>query len=349
MIREAIRAVTDRQTLSEQEAWAAMGEIMDGGATPAQIAAFITALRMRGETVDEIAGFARAMRERALRVIPRVERLVDVVGTGGDRVSTFNVSTTAAFVVAGCGGYVAKHGNRAVSRQCGSADVLEALGVNIQVPPDVVQRCIEDIGIGFLFAPIYHAAMKHAAGPRREIGIRTVFNILGPLANPAGASSLLVGTYDPSLVRIMAEVLGELGVRRALVVHGDGMDEVSTLGPTQVAELRDGRVQVRMIEPAALGVPPAPADAVAGGTPRQNAEVTLAVLQGERGPARDLVVANAAAALVAAELAEDLPEGMALAARAIDSGAAYEKLEELRVHTRAAEAAGGAEGAVRSP
>jgi anthranilate phosphoribosyltransferase len=276
------------------------------------------------------------MRERALRVIPRVERLVDVVGTGGDRVSTFNVSTTAAFVVAGAGGYVAKHGNRAVSRQSGSADVLEALGVNIQVSPDVVQRCIEDVGIGFLFAPIYHAAMKHAAGPRKEIGIRTVFNILGPLANPAAASSLLVGTYDPALVRIMAEVLGELGVRRAMVVHGDGMDEISTLGPTQIAELRDGRVHVHMTDPAALGVSAPSPDAVAGGTPQQNAEVTLRVLRGETGPARDLVVVNAGAALVAAELAEDLRDGAGLAARAIDSGAAYEKLEELRVATRAA-------------
>ncbi|MDR7518370.1 MAG: anthranilate phosphoribosyltransferase [Armatimonadota bacterium] len=338
MIREAIRAVADRRPLSEQDAWAAMGEIMDGQATPAQIAAFITALRMRGETVDEIAGFARAMRERALRVIPRADRLIDVVGTGGDRVSTFNVSTTAAFVVAGAGGYVAKHGNRAVSRQSGSADVLEALGVNIQVGPDVVQRCIEDIGIGFLFAPIYHAAMKHAAGPRKEIGIRTVFNILGPLANPAGASSLLVGTYDPSLVRIMAEVLGELGVRRAMVVHGDGMDELSTLGPTQVAELRDGRVEVTMVDPASLDiVSPAP-EAVAGGTPQHNAGVAHSVLRGEPGPARDLVVLNAGAALVVGELAEDLREGMALAARAIDSGAAYEKLEELRVTTRTAQA-----------
>ena len=336
MIREAIRAVADRKTLSEQDAWAAMGEIMDGQATPAQIAAFITALRMRGETVDEIAGFARAMRERALRVVPRVDRLVDVVGTGGDRVSTFNVSTTAAFVVAGAGGYVAKHGNRAVSRQSGAADVLEALGVNIQVAPDVVQRCIEDIGIGFLFAPIYHAAMKHAAAPRKEIGIRTVFNILGPLANPAGASSLLVGTYDPALVRVMAEVLGELGVRRALVVHGDGMDEMSTLGPTQVAELRDGRVRVTVIEPSALKISSPPPEAVAGGTPQQNAEITVSVLRGQQGPARDLVVLNSGAALVAAELADDLAEGMVLAARAIDSGAAYEKLEQLRVQTKVA-------------
>lgn len=336
MIRESIRAIADRQSLSEQDAWAAMGEIMDGQTTPAQIAAFITALRMRGETVDEIAGFARAMRERALRVIPRVDRLIDVVGTGGDRVSTFNISTTTAFVVAGAGGYVAKHGNRAVSRQSGAADVLEALGVNIQVAPEIVQRCIEDIGIGFLFAPIYHSAMKHAAGPRKEIGIRTVFNILGPLANPAGASSLLVGTYDPALVRIMAEVLGELGVRRALVVHGDGMDEMSTLGKTKVAELREGRVSVSSVDPTALGVKAPAPEAIAGGTPQQNAEVTTKVLRGEPGPARDIVLLNAAAALVAGELAEDLRDGMKLAARAIDSGAASEKLEALRVATRAA-------------
>jgi anthranilate phosphoribosyltransferase len=251
-------------------------------------------------------------------------------------VSTFNVSTTTAFVVAGAGGYVAKHGNRAVSRQSGAADVLEALGVNITVAPQVVQRCIEDIGIGFLFAPVYHAAMKHAAGPRKEIGIRTVFNVLGPLANPAGASSLLVGTYDPALVRVMAEVLGELGVRRALVVHGDGMDEVSTLGPTHVAELRDGRVRTSVLEPAALNVASPPPGAIAGGTPQQNAEVTLSVLRGTTGPARDLVAVNAGAALVAAELAEDLAQGIALAGRAIDSGAAYEKLEQLRVQTKAA-------------
>jgi anthranilate phosphoribosyltransferase len=336
MIRDAIRMVADRQTLSEQEAWTAMGLIMDGEATPAQIAAFITALRLRGETVDEIAGFSRAMRERAIRVVPRADRLIDVVGTGGDKVNTFNVSTTASFVVAGAGGYVAKHGNRAVSRQSGAADVLEALGVNIQVTPEVVQRCIETIGIGFMFAPIYHSAMKHAAGPRKEIGIRTVFNILGPLANPASASSLLVGTYDPSLVRIMAEVLNELGIRRAMVVHGDGMDEITTMGSTQIAELRDGRVKVTNFDASSVGISAPSPDQISGGTPQRNAEIATAILRGEAGPRRDLVVLNAGAALVAGELAEDIREGIGLAARAIDSGAAYEKLGELRVHTRAA-------------
>ncbi|MDQ7828890.1 MAG: anthranilate phosphoribosyltransferase [Armatimonadota bacterium] len=334
-LKEAIRKAVERQDLSEAEAHDALGVIMDGQATPAQIAALITALRMKGETVEEIAGFARGMRERAQRIRPRVDGLVDVVGTGGDRISTFNVSTTAAFVVAGAGAYVAKHGNRAVSRRCGAADVLEALGVNIQVAPEVVERCVEDIGMGFLFAPLYHPAMKHAVGPRREIGIRTVFNILGPLTNPAGARHLLVGVYDPALTELLAQVLLELGVRRALVVHGDGMDEVSTLGPTRVAEARDGRVRTYTVEPESLGLPrPAP-EAIAGGAPEENARVAEAVLRGERGAPRDLVLLNAAAGLVAADLAEDLREGLALAVRAVDSGAAYERLEALRARTRA--------------
>ena len=333
-LKDVIRRVVDRQDLDEAEAHAALGVIMDGEATPAQIAAFITALRMKGEVVDEIAGFARAMRERAQRIRPRVDDLVDVVGTGGDRVSTFNISTTTAFVVAGAGAYVAKHGNRAVSRRCGAADVLEALGVNIQVGPETVERCIEDIGIGFLFAPLYHAAMKHAVGPRREIGIRTVFNILGPLTNPAGARNLVVGTYDPGLTEIMAEVLAELGARRAVVVHGDGMDELSTLGPTRISEVRDGSVRTYTLDPATLGVSIPDPQALAGGSPEENAHVTEAVLHGEPGPARDIILLNASAALIVAGLAADLPEGMALAARAIDSGAAHERLEGLRVRTR---------------
>ncbi len=333
-LKDAIRKVVDRQDLTEAEAHAALGVIMDGEATPAQIAAFITALRMKGEVVEEIAGCARAMRERAQRIRPRVDDLVDVVGTGGDRVNTFNISTTTAFVVAGAGAYVAKHGNRAVSRRSGAADVLEALGVNIQVGPEVVEGCIEDIGIGFLFAPLYHAAMKHAVGPRREIGIRTVFNILGPLTNPAGARNLLVGTYDPGLTEIMARVLAELGARRALVVHGDGMDEVSTLAPTRISEVRDGSVRTYTLDPTTLGISPPNAQALAGGSPEENARTTEAILRGESGPPRDIILLNAGAALQVAGLAGDLREGMALAARAIDSGAAYERLEGLRVRTR---------------
>jgi anthranilate phosphoribosyltransferase len=336
-IKEALKSVVERTDLSEQTAWTAMGEVMDGQATPAQIAALVTALRMKGETASEIAGFARAMRERAQRITPRAEVLIDIVGTGGDRLSTFNISTTTAFVVAAAGGYVAKHGNRAVSRLSGAADVLEALGVQIQIPPEAVRRSIEDIGIGFMFAPIYHAAMKHASAPRKEIGIRTVFNILGPLTNPANANYLLVGTYDPALTEIMATVLGEMGARRALVVHGlDGIDEVSTVGPTRISELRGGRVRTSTITPADLGLPQGTAAAITGGPPEENAAITTAVLQGERGPRRDIVVANAAAALMAAELASTWAEGVQLAQRAIDSGAAYEKLEALRAHTKAA-------------
>jgi anthranilate phosphoribosyltransferase len=336
-IKEALKSVVERTDLSEQAAWAAMGEVMDGQATPAQIAALVTALRMKGETASEIAGFARAMRERAQRITPRAEVLIDVVGTGGDRLSTFNISTTTAFVVAAAGGYVAKHGNRAVSRLSGAADVLEALGVQIQVPPEAVRRSIEDIGIGFMFAPIYHAAMKHAVAPRKEIGIRTVFNILGPLTNPANANYLVVGTYDPALTEIMATVLGEMGARRALVVHGlDGIDEVSTVGPTRISELRDGRVRTSTITPQDLGLPQGDAAAIAGGRPEENAAITTAVLQGERGPRRDIVVANAAAALMAAELASTWTDGVHLAQQALDSGAAYEKLEALRAHTKAA-------------
>jgi len=336
-IKETLKKAVDREDLSEGEAWSAMGEVMDGQATPAQIAALITAMRMKGETVQEIAGFARAMRERAQRITPKAEALIDIVGTGGDRLSTFNISTTSAFVVAAAGGYVAKHGNRAVSRLSGAADVLEALGVQIQVPPEVVRRAIEDIGIGFMFAPIYHTAMKHAVGPRKEIGIRTVFNILGPLTNPANANYLVVGTYDPALTEIMAHVLGEMGARRALVVHGlDGVDEVSTVGSTRVSELRNGSVRTYAIAPDDLGLPKTSPEAIAGGRPDENAAITTAVLQGERSPRRDIVLANAGAALCAAELAGGWKDGIELARRAIDSGAAYEKLEALRAHTRAA-------------
>lgn len=336
-IKEAIRKVVGREDLAEAEAHAAMGQVMDGGATPAQIGALITALRMKGETVDEIAGFARAMRERAQRITPNASALIDVVGTGGDRLSTFNISTTSAFVVAAAGGYVAKHGNRAVSRLSGAADVLEALGVQIQIPPDVVRRAIEDIGIGFMFAPIYHAAMKHAVGPRKEIAIRTVFNILGPLTNPANAAYLVVGTYDPALTEIMARVLGEMGARRAFVVHGlDGIDEISTVGPTRISELRAGQVRTYTIAPEDLGLPRAAPGEISGGKPEENAAITTAVLRGEDGPRQDIVLANAGAALLAAGIADGWTDGVALARRAISSGAAYEKLEALRAHTRAA-------------
>lgn len=334
-LRPAIAKVVSGQVLTEAEAHAAMALIMDGEATPAQIASFITALAMRGETVEEISGFARAIRERAVTITPRADHLVDIVGTGGDRLNTFNVSTTAAFVIAGAGAHVAKHGNRAASSRSGSADVLEALGINLDAPPEVVQECIEEVGFGFLFAPRFHPAFKHALAPRREIGIRTVFNILGPLTNPAQARRYLQGVPSPAHTELMARVLALLGVDRAFVVHGqDGMDEVSICAPTQVSEVRGGAVQTYVLAPEDVGLQRAPLEAVRGGTPEDNARICVAVLQGERGPRRDIVLLNAGVALVAAGIAETIPEGIARAAESIDGGRAYAALEAVRLRTK---------------
>ncbi|MDR7438533.1 MAG: anthranilate phosphoribosyltransferase [Armatimonadota bacterium] len=332
MIREAIRKTVEGASLSAEEAERVMGEIMDGEATPAQIAALVVALRMKGETVEEMSGFARAMRMRAQRITPRVPVLVDTCGTGGDGARTFNISTTAAFVVAGAGVAVAKHGNRAVSSACGSADVLEALGLPADAEPVRVQEAIERIGLGFLFAPRFHPAMRHAVGPRREIGIRTVFNVLGPLTNPAGARRQVIGVYDPRLVEPLALVARELGAEHAFVVHGDGLDELTTTGPTWVAEVRDGRVHAFELMPEQVDLPRAPQEALRGGDAQHNARLVERVLQGERGPRRDVVLLNAAAALVAAGAAEDLREGIARAVEAIDSGAAEAKLAALRAY-----------------
>ncbi|MBI4277469.1 MAG: anthranilate phosphoribosyltransferase [Armatimonadetes bacterium] len=337
MIKDAIQKVVGRESLTQEEAHAAMGQIMGGEATPAQIAAFIVALRMKGETVDEIVGFARAMREHAVRINPRVNHLVDTCGTGGDRMNTFNISTVSAFVAAGAGAHVAKHGNRAVSSKCGSADLLEALGVGLEVEPEAVQACIERERIGFLFAPRFHLAMRHAVGPRREVGIRTVFNILGPLTNPAGARNQVLGVYDASLVEIMAEVLAGLGAERAFVVHGmDGMDEMTTTGPTKVAEVRDGKIYRYTLEPEQVDLPRAAPEALRGGSPQDNVKTATCVLTGEPGPGRDVVLLNAGAALVAAGLAEDLKEGAHLAGKSIDSGEAYARLMGLRARTTTA-------------
>ena len=334
-LKPVIAKVVARETLAEAEAHRAMGHIMDGEATAAQIAAFVTGLAMRGETVEEITGFARAIREHAVTIAPQADHLVDIVGTGGDRLNTFNISTTAAFVIAGAGGHVAKHGNRAASSQCGAADVLEALGVNLQAPPEVVQACVEEIGFGFLFAPHFHPAFKHALAPRREIGIRTVFNILGPLTNPAGARRYLQGAPTRAHTELMARVHAALGADRAFVVHGqDGMDEISICAPTQVSEVVDGTVRTFTLNPEDLGFARAPLEAIRGGTPAENAEICLSVLQGERGPRRDIVLMNAGVALVAAGVAEAVDAGVARAARSIDSGAAYEKLEALRLKTK---------------
>jgi len=329
MIREAIAALVDGRSLTEAEAAAVMEEIMSGEATPAQFGAFVTALRLKGETVDEIAGMARVMREKARRV--HVEGvLLDTCGTGGDARGTFNVSTAAAFVAAGAGARVAKHGNRAMTSRCGSADVLEALGARIDLSPEQVKACLEETGVGFMFAPSFHPAMKFAAGPRREIGVRTVFNILGPLTNPAGAACQVLGVADPSLAETMALVLARLGGRRALVVHGrDGLDEMSISGPTLVCELAEGQVRQYEVTPQEVGLALSEAASVAGGTPEENAAALREVLAGRPGPRRDIVLLNAAAGLVALERAAALAEGVALAAGAIDSGAARERLERF--------------------
>jgi anthranilate phosphoribosyltransferase len=329
VIREAIDAIVSHgRSLSEDEAAAVMRDIMSGEATPAQIGAFLVALRAKGETVDEITGMARVMREHALSVpTAGLSGLVDTCGTGGDASGTFNVSTAAAFVVAGAGGRVAKHGNRAMTSACGSADVLEALGAKIDLNPEQVAQCIRDVGIGFMFAQTFHPAMKHVAGPRREIGIRTVFNILGPLTNPAGAAHQLLGVARPELAPLLAQALGRLGVRHALVVHGHGgLDELSLSGPSTVHELRDGALREYNISPKEVGLAEAPNEAARGGSPEENAAALRAVLDGDTGPLRDITLLNAAAALVAADLASDLKEGVRLAARAVDSGAARDKL-----------------------
>lgn len=343
MIKKAIAKVVELQDLSEGEMIEVMDQIMGGEATAAQIGSFITALRMKGETVAEITGAAKVMRARATPIhVGRVldldrddinidrESILDTCGTGGSGTKSFNISTTVAFVVAACGVKVAKHGNRSVSSACGSADVLECLGVNLSVTPETVERCIDELGVGFLFAPALHGAMKHAIGPRREIGIRTIFNILGPLTNPAGADRQVLGVYREELVETLARVLVQLGCRRGFVVHGrDGMDEVTLTGPTRVGEIRDGEVRLSTVEPEDFGLTRCVLANLQGGDAGQNAVIVRSVLAGEHGPKRDVVLLNAAFALVAAGAAEDVPAGLAAAAEAIDSGRAQVKLEGL--------------------
>ncbi|MHB0935609.1 MAG: anthranilate phosphoribosyltransferase [Armatimonadota bacterium] len=335
-IHEALMKLLRSESLTVDEAAEVMNVIMDGEATPAQIASLLTALRMKGESVEEIAGFAGVMRDKAVRIHPKRVPLIDTCGTGGDRLKTFNISTAAAFVVAGAGVAVAKHGNRSVTSKSGSADVLEELGVNLAVPPECVEACIEQIGIGFLFAQRFHPAMKYAAPVRREIGIRTVFNILGPLTNPAGADCQVIGVYDPDLTAPLAEVLGLLGSRRAFVVHGMiGLDEWSTSGATRVSELRDGEVITRFFTAADFGLAEAAPDDLLGGPPVENADTMQRMFRGEGGPKRDIVLLNAAAALVATGHAQDIPAGLQQAAVSLDSGAALEKLQALREMTQA--------------
>lgn len=328
MIRDAIATVVSGVSLGAPQASTVMEEIMDGEATPAQVAAFVVGLRMKGETPDEIAGLAMAMRAKGVRIDPGAE--LDTCGTGGDGSHSFNISTAAAFVAAAAGVRVAKHGNRAMSSRCGSADVLESLGVRLDMQPGDVGRCILDVGIGFLFAPTFHPAMKHAAGPRREIGVRTVFNILGPLCNPAGARAQLLGVPEPALVGTMGGVLQRLGCRRAMVVHGeDGLDEVTLSGETMVCELRDGRLQRYSLTPRDFGLPPVSKDRIEGGTGEDNAAIMRGVLAGEPGPYFDVVLANAAAALYVSGVASSVREGAEMARALLLSGQVMERLEHL--------------------
>jgi anthranilate phosphoribosyltransferase len=330
MIQEAIQGLLDGHDLGREGAHEVMGEIMRGEATPAQIGAFLVAFRAKGESADEIAGCAEAMREHVLPVRPTRDDLVDTAGTGGDGARTLNISTAAAIVAAAAGAAVAKHGNRAVSSASGSADVLEALGFRLDLPADRIAESIDELGFGFMFAPLHHPAMSHAAPVRREVATRTVFNVLGPLTNPAGARSQIVGVYAPELVRTLADVLAQLGSRRAFVVHGAfGIDELSPAGPNLVCEVVDGSVRERTIDPLELGVERCAPEELHGGEPGENAAAIRDVFSGANGGRRDAVLLNAAGAIAAGGQARDLAEGLELARTALDSGAAAERLDEL--------------------
>ena len=354
MIKASVAKVVAGQDLTQTEMEETMNEIMSGGATPAQIGAFITALRMKGETVDEITGAARVMRAKATKVDLKDhlinldrddiniedETILDTCGTGGDGTNTFNVSTATAFVAAGGGVRVAKHGNRAVSSQCGSADVLESLGVKLDIDPSDVARCLKEIGMGFLFAPLFHGAMKYAAGPRQEIGLRTIFNLLGPLTNPAGATAQVLGVYDPDLTEKIAHVLGRLDTGQAYVVCGEGIfDEISITSPTRVSHLKNGEVRTFDITPEEFGFTRANVMDIKGGDSRENANIIQKILDGEKSPRRDMVILNAGAAFAAAGLDPDIQNGIQRATETIDSGRAKEKLDELISFTQACKTA----------
>ena len=339
-IQVALAKLLEGQSLGRAEAREVMSVIMSGEATPAQIGAFLVALRIKGETADEIAGCAEAMREHALHVRPRRTDLVDTAGTGGDGAGTFNISTAAALVAAAAGVGVAKHGNRAVSSASGSADVLEALGFDLELSPKRIEQSIDELGFGFLFAPTHHPAMRHAASVRRELATRTVFNVLGPLTNPAGARAQVLGVYSPELVPKIAQVLITLGASRAFVVHGaGGVDELSPAGPNLVCEVVGGSVRRRELDPLELGIPRCEPETLRGGTPGENADAIRRIFDGEEGGRRDAVLLNAAGAIAAGGHARDLGEGVGYAREAIDSGAAAERLEALIAFSRASEAA----------
>jgi anthranilate phosphoribosyltransferase len=342
-IRKAIAKLVNFQDLEAEEARKTMREIMSGQATPAQIASFLTALRMKGETVEEIFSLASVMREFCLKVKPKVPgRLVDTCGTGGDRIKTFNISTASMFVAASAGVLIAKHGNRSVTSKVGSADVLEFLGAKIDLSPPEVERCIEEVGIGFMFAPVFHPSMKHALLPRKEIGIRTVFNILGPLTNPAGVKGQVLGVFDAALTEKLCYVLQRLGCERAMVVHGiDGLDEISTLGVTKVSELKNSKVETYELTPEELGITRAKPEDLSGGGVEENAKILVEILKGKKGPKRDIVLLNAAAAIVVSGICDELKEAIEVAREGIDSGMAYQKLIDF------VEATGGDSSIVR--
>jgi anthranilate phosphoribosyltransferase len=336
VIQEALGDLLEGRELGRPRCREVMGEIMRGDATPAQIGGFLVALRLKGETADEIAGCAEAMRDHVLPVHPRRDDLVDTAGTGGDGASTINISTAAAIVAAAAGAGVAKHGNRAVSSASGSADVLEALGFSLEQPPERIAQSIDELGFGFMFAPSHHPAMRHAAPVRRELAARTVFNVLGPLTNPAGARAQVIGVYAKPLVRTIADVLAQLGARRAFVVHGAfGIDELSPAGPNDVCEVVGGDVRARVIDPLDLGVERCDPEELRGGSPAENAQAIREVFAGADGGRRDAILLNAAGAVAAAGHAEDLREGLELARTAVDSGAAAARLDELARFTHA--------------
>jgi anthranilate phosphoribosyltransferase len=336
-IKDAIAKLADRLPLTEKEAEEVMREIMEGAATPAQIAAYLMGLRLKGETVDELAGSVRAMRDHAVRIVAGNSLVIDTCGTGGDGRHTFNISTTAAFVVAGAGLTVAKHGNRSVSSKSGSADVLSELGVNINLSPDRVSECINEVGIGFLFAPLYHGAMRHCAGARQEMGIRTMLNLLGPLTNPAGATVQVVGVYEPRLTELLGKVLMHLGSQHCFVVHGmDGLDEITLTDRTIVSEAKGGVLSNYVLTPHEFDLEAVSPRELTGGTPADNARITRDVLQGRKGAKRDVVCLNAAPAFVAGRKAKTLQDGFRLAAEVIDSGAPAEKLARLVAFTNKA-------------
>jgi len=331
MIKEAIKILIEGINLSEKEMIEAMRDIMEGQATDAQIASFLTAIRIKGETVEEITGAVKVMREKATKIKAPVYT-VDTCGTGGDVSHTFNISTTSALIVAACGVPVAKHGNRSVSSRSGSADVLEALGVKIDLDPKKVEKCLESTGFGFMFAPLFHPAMKYAIGPRKEMGIRTIFNILGPLTNPAGAQRQVLGVFNDTLTEPLAEVLANLGTKHAFIVHGeDGLDEITNTDKTKISELKDGRINTYFITPEDLGFARAKKEDLLGGTAEENAKITIDILQGQKGPKRDIVIMNAAAALLTGDRAKSFTEGIKMASEATDLGRTLKKLEEIKV------------------